>query len=373
MWRSFSRAAAMVFAAVILCGVANLNIAYAGQKLSGPFTHENLAIYFVHGESAKGPVPLTLEEALAKGSARLFETGNVQMLNVENLGDEEVFIQSGDIVKGGRQDRVLSVSLLIPPKSGTIPISAFCVEQGRWAKRGQEDATRFASASTSMPTVEAKRAVRAASIPAPDIDDLNSLAGRVPLVGDSMRRSGGTNNPQGQVWNEVAEAQRKLSDNVGAQVRSAESESSLQLALENQKLKDAQSKYVSALKIEGEKADDVVGYVVAVNGKINSAEIYSSNGLFRKMWNKQLEAGATEALSARNAPRNETPKLEAVTVFLDEAEKGKATMQNVAGDSRLEVRSAPMAMMFEAQETRGSSTAVMSERRYFHRSILSKK
>lgn len=339
-----------------------MNIAYAGQKLSGPFTHENLAVYFVHGESAKGPVPLTLEEALAKGTARLLETGNVQMLNIENLGDEEIFIQGGDIVKGGRQDRVLSVSLLLPPKSGAIPISAFCVEQGRWAARGREDPTRFASAAAALPTVESKRAMRAQHMYArSDSADSGRVAQQAPSA-----------SPQARVWREVSESQERLSRSMGQRVQAEESASSLQLTLENQKLKDAQGKYVSALKSEGDKGEDIIGYAVAVNGKLKSAEIYSSNGLFRKMWNKQLEAGATEAIGLRDAPKDATPKIEAVEAFLADAEKGKANVQAVAADAQLETRVAARVMMFEAQMPSGRSKAVASQRRYFHRSILSK-
>lgn len=362
MWRLFSRAAAMVCAAVLFSGVMTLNIAYAGQKLSGPFAYENLAVYFIHGESAKGPVPLTLEEALANGRARLFETGNVQMLNIENLGDEEIFIQAGDIVKGGKQDRVLSVSMLVPGKSGAIPISAFCVEQGRWARRGQEDPTRFASASSAMPTREGKIALRAASVPPPAGDERGERR-------DGLARAA---SPQSEVWNEVSRAQQRLHGNVGADVAHSDSPSSLHLSLENRKLKDAQAGYVSALKSAGEKQDDIVGYALAVNGKINSAEIYSSNGLFRKVWSKQLDAGATEALSLKDAPRSETPKIEAVTAFLEDAERGKASVHNVAADTRLELRQAAAAAMYETQEARGRSHAVVSERRYFHRSYLRK-
>src|SRR5262249_47160403 len=77
------------------------------MRISGPHTHENLVLFFLHGPSQPGPVPLTLEEALAKGNVHLKETGLVSELSIENTGDQEVFIQSGDIVKGGRQDRVL--------------------------------------------------------------------------------------------------------------------------------------------------------------------------------------------------------------------------------------------------------------------------
>ena len=90
-------------------------LAQAEQRISGPHVHRNLAIYLIHGRNAADAVPLTLAEALAKGSVQVAETGQVNELKIENTGAEEVFIQAGDMVKGGRQDRVLTVSLLLPP------------------------------------------------------------------------------------------------------------------------------------------------------------------------------------------------------------------------------------------------------------------
>ena len=109
--------------------------AEADKRVSGPHAHDNLAIYFIHGTSAPGPVPLTLTEALAKGLVEVVETGSVNELKIENKSDEEIFIQAGDIVKGGRQDRVLMMSLLLQPGSGQVPIASFCVEAGRWSAR----------------------------------------------------------------------------------------------------------------------------------------------------------------------------------------------------------------------------------------------
>src|ERR1044072_4712746 len=92
-------------------------------RVSGPVVHENLAIYLVHRKYAVGAVPLALAEALRKGAVKVHETGTVSELHTENLGTDEVFIQAGDIVKGGQQDRVLSVRLVLPPTSGRLPIA----------------------------------------------------------------------------------------------------------------------------------------------------------------------------------------------------------------------------------------------------------
>jgi hypothetical protein len=113
--------AAAAFATAGASGGAAL--ADQGNRISGPHSHANLAVYFVHGVSAGGAVPLTLQEALAKGQVQVVETGRVNELQIENTGSEQVFIQAGDIVKGGKQDRVLTVSFLLPANSGRLPIA----------------------------------------------------------------------------------------------------------------------------------------------------------------------------------------------------------------------------------------------------------
>src|SRR5215467_3828665 len=150
-------------------------------RLSGPLTHDNLAVYFVHGDSRQGPVPLTLQEALEKKTVEVRETGRVNELEVMNTGDEAVYIQSGDIVKGGRQDRVLTASMLLPPGSGATPIAVYCVEQNRWSGRAGESAVTFGSANALLPSRAAKLAMRAPR-PGDDRADGGSVLARQEVV-----------------------------------------------------------------------------------------------------------------------------------------------------------------------------------------------
>src|ERR1044072_9032967 len=298
-------------------------------RVSAAIVHENLAIYLVHGKSAAGAVPITHDEALAKRSMKVHETGNVNELQIENLGSEEGFIQAGDIVKGGQQDRVLSVSLVLPPKSGRLPIASFCVEQGRWSARGKEDVKTFATASASVPSREAKIAIRAPVAPALPTSYADDRPARVdprtPIIGPLLNARRDEGSRQQQVWAKVRKVQDGLSSNLGAPVQAAASQSSLQLSLENEKLKDAQDAYLKALQKEGEKADDVVGYVFAIDGKLNSAEVYPSNGLFRKMWPKLLQASITEAIGQKSSGATDpVPTNDTAQAFLTEAAKGGA-------------------------------------------------
>lgn len=317
-------------------------------RVSGPITHENLAIYLIHGTSAAGKVPLTLDEALGKRAVRVHETGNVNELTVENLGNEDVFIQSGDIVKGGQQDRALTVSLILPPKSGRVPLAAFCVEQGRWSARGKEDVKTFTTASATVPSREAKIAMKAPT----EVSDPTGRADLAPVVGAPRIRTtseSDTSTRQQQVWRKVRAIQERLSANVGAPVAAPTSQTSLQLALENEKLRDLQAAYVKALEAAASADSDVVGYVFAINGKLNSADIYPSNGLFRKMWPKLLKASATEAIGQKDDPRVDSPAADVAKAFLDEAMQGKSTEKALPANIQIETRSGDKALFFETR------------------------
>lgn len=120
-----SRLAAPSFLLALLCASAGPQAAVSSDegayRISGPYSHENLAVYLVHAQAAAEPIRplLTLSEALAAGKAVVHETGDVNQLAIENRSQaEDIYVQAGDIVKGGKQDRVLSVDLVLPPGSG---------------------------------------------------------------------------------------------------------------------------------------------------------------------------------------------------------------------------------------------------------------
>jgi hypothetical protein len=316
-------------------------------RLSGPVTHNNLAIYFVHGQSRPGPVPLTLQEALTKKTVEVRETGSVNELEVMNTGDEAVYIQSGDIVKGGRQDRVLTVSMLLAPGSGVVPIPVFCVEQQRWSGRAGESTATFGTADALLPSRAAKLAMRA---PAQDDSRGGGNRGRDTLGSDNRSPVADSVHARQQaVWNGVAAIQGELSSSLGTQVASARSRSSLQLALENEDLGAKQAEFVKGLEKSGQEDSDIIGFVAVINGKPNSAEIYPSNGLFRRMWPMLLRASATEAIKDSNGESRPVPTTADVTAFLGDAQAAHGVDQAASPTAHVNVRQSPGAAMFEAR------------------------
>jgi hypothetical protein len=203
----------------------------------------------------------------------------------------------------------LTVSLLLPPKSGRIPIASFCVEHGRWTGRAFESAGGFSTAAAVVPSHDLKLAMQA------------------PLAKDNAPSSpyGEINTRQIKVWDSVRRTQDQLSNATGADVRAQVSASSLQLALENEKLVAARDDYVKALAAAGETDGDVIGFMFAINGRLNSGDAYLSNGLFRKMWPKLLQASATEAIGHRNESNTTAPALKTVQDFIAAADAGKTS------------------------------------------------
>jgi ARG/rhodanese/phosphatase superfamily protein len=290
-------------------------------RLSGPYTHKNLSIFLIHGKNLIQETNfLTLQEALEQKKVVVYETKDVNELAIENLSNQDVFVQSGDIVKGGQQDRMMAVDLIVPPKSGRMPIAAFCVEQGRWSRRGSEQAGIFSSSTDVAATKEIKVAAKSA----------NSQAG---------------------VWENVTVTQDKLSENLSTTVNATESVSSLQLAVENRKVQESVASYTKALADIVKDKADVIGYVFAINGEVNSADVYASGALFKKLWPKLLKANAVEAIAQlRKDLKFEPTSAEHVKTFLSEAENGKASRKEVTGRVSLVTTENEKNIFFETRD-----------------------
>lgn len=335
-------------------------------RLSGPWTHDNLTIFLIHGEGrAKGKTFLVLQEALAGKKAVVHETGDVNLLHVENVSrDAEVFIQSGDIVKGGRQDRVIAFDLILPPRSGKVPVIAYCVDEARWQQRGKEAVSHFSSATAQLPSKPLKLLGGSYGQLGGQVGQLGGTgggqlgggqaggqgtrgAGQFGQLGGQFGLAGGQFGFQGGVWREVASVQQRLRMNAGAK----ETGSSLQLTLEDRKVEEAVARYVRKLSpaLEGQK--DVLGFAWAINGKVSSAEVYASGELFRKLWPKLLKASATEALAELQKGKP-VPRVTAADVracFTDAA-KGKKVEQDVTRRVRMVMRETDRNILLETQD-----------------------
>ena len=334
----------------------------SGYRLTGPYTHRNLSIYLIRraGRDA-GPIPVTLREALEQGTVKVLETGNVRQLVVRNVGGREVFIQAGDIVKGGKQDRVLTVSMIVPPKSGDIPIGAFCVEQGRWARRSGEKLAEFSGSTARLPSRAGKLAMMERANRPRTERQAPLRTGRNGLR--PLTRRGGSGDRQGRVWQSVRTMQARLSASVKSNVADRRSRSSLQLSLENDALAAALADYEKVLGDLPSRHPDTVGYVFAIGSRINSGDEFDSAGLFAKLWLRQLKAAATEALAEGAARADRPPKVPAVAAFIERAGAASAASVAMPGGNRLVTAQTAQSVFMETRRSGG---------RWVHRSFVSR-
>ena len=321
-------------------------------RVAGPYNHKNLSIFLIQGPDRwKGRTPLTLQQALGQKKVVVHETGTVQKLAIENLSpEEEVYVQFGDIVKGGNQDRVLVTDLVLPPHGGKVSIAAFCVEPGRWSRRGKEAAGWFSSSEQQLPSKDLKVAA-------------------------------GVKADQQEVWKAVGATRERLSRAaavpggaagagsgtfVAAPPPAMPASSSLALMVEAKEVRKSAEDYTKALGTTVNDKPDVVGYAFAVNGKLVGAEVYSSQSLFRGMWAKLLKAAALEAMADDEKDAKVEPvSSEAVKRFLDAAESKPSSDRAVTDRLKVLKKETDQTIVFESWDRKQAGGWV-------HRSYVAK-
>jgi hypothetical protein len=312
------------------------NPAFEDYRISSPVVRDNLAVYFIHGNGASAAAPLTLDQALAAGAVKIYESPQ-HPIAIENLSGQSVFVQLGTLLKGGLQDQVVAQSMILPPGSGRVPLDIFCIDPFRSTTRGDEDPTAFSTSGALFPWRMARLAM---------------LAGSADSKAVQLLRQSG-------IWWSIDTARSQLSAIIGEpleppqaaswqtpdirdarpQVLLREQQSpwttSLPLALENRRLAQMQQPYLDGFSGES-IGDDVIGAVFAVNGRIEGAEIYQSHELFGRIWPNLLRAYATQAIAANDATAETLPPVAAVKASLAAAQEGRARQRTA--DSQVLVR-----------------------------------
>lgn len=130
---------------VPLCTRGQLTYPLLRVAFDSAITYKHLRIIPVyHREEPRPQAPeisiLGLKEALHTGKAKVRERGDhmlfdLKTLVVDNLSDKYLLLLAGEILAGGRQDRVIARDVLVPPKTQKVEIPVFCIEEGRWSDK----------------------------------------------------------------------------------------------------------------------------------------------------------------------------------------------------------------------------------------------
>jgi hypothetical protein len=238
---------------------ANPVVEYANQvRVEKPARHGNLSLFAISVSGVEvAQVDLTLGQAVKQGLVQVTELdeSDVNRVRVRTRAKERVFVMAGEMLRGGKQDRIAGDDLILPPKSDLV-IPVFCVEHGRWAGRESGFSTGHSLAGAKV----------------------RGAAGR------GARAGGG----QGAVWSGVAEQQRAL----GAPSTTG----ALRSVHDSDAVRERMRPYLRALDDLPDNHPKASGIVAVVDGEILAADLYSSRKLFQQMWPDLLEAYVIDAL-----------------------------------------------------------------------------
>jgi len=318
-------------------------VSASGYKVLEPIRHGNLTVFPVlASKSYPTGEFLTLDEGLRSGEVVVTEYGNVRglirrhpagmtpaiqregaevnRLMLVNNSRRPLLLLAGEIVAGGKQDRVIGKDRIVPAESDPVDLSVFCVEPGRW----QATSEQF-GASGSMYGLKPGSG--------------GGVIGGTLMAQPSVRAKAMADKDQSQVWAEVRKQQSAMTVEVQNRVPAAApavaSASSYARVMENEEVKkqvDAMAKpieqnYQSLIKQLRDR--NAVGVVVAMNGRIIWADVFASTNLLEKYWPKLVRSYASEAVVTR-AKGAEVGEKQA-QAFLEDMDGRKETIESEPG------------------------------------------
>lgn len=301
LWGTFLAIPVFLLAAVSGPGSPVTAPIASDYKLLAPISHGDLTIFpVVTAKSHDTSSFLTLDEGIRSGEVVVTEVGSipgmirrqplpqsysqaeVNRLVLVNNSRRPLILLAGEVVTGGKQDRVVGKDRIVPAESDPVDLSVFCVEPGRWVA----SSTKFDTHASVM-------------------------------AQPSVRKKAMVDADQQKVWDEVASARAGFAMKVAPSAtpatngnqqvgvtRELNSTTSYAKTVENSAVKQQMDSITAPMQksyesvIKQLRNQNAVGVVVAVKGRIVWADIFASNALLSKYWPKLLESYAAESLTA---------------------------------------------------------------------------
>ena len=316
-------------AGIVPCLRAGESKAVSRYQVLAPIRNGNLTIFPVVAESSHDTEQfLTLDEGLRSGDVVVTEAGSagplvrprsghpvwnehpqtggaqVNRLVLINNSKRPLLLLAGEIVTGGKQDRIIGKDRLVPAESDPVDLSVFCVEPGRW------------------------------------VGASSKFGGIAAMVQPSVRAKAMADKDQQKVWNQVAQSRSSMAEavqGVGAATETVviEQNSSYAAAVENKVVKKqldtvaapVLQEYQSVIRQLRDR--HAVGVVVAVNGELIWADVFASSGLLEKYWPKLVRSYAAETFSQQG--KSAAVDVRAAQEFLDRQDGRRQVVESEPG------------------------------------------
>jgi hypothetical protein len=282
-------------------------------RLLDPVSYENITIFPVVSSSMQDTSPfLTLDEGLSSGEVLVSEQGaaglertrngrpvavpqynsgaSVSQLVLINRSKRPLLLLAGELVSGGKQDRIIGKDRIVPVGSEPLPLDVFCVEHGRWTGVSSQF---IASKTIVHPSVREQAAVAQDQKEVWDAVRSGTLAKAAPRA------------PVGNAGTRAREAYpaRITTESIQATIDGAAPTQAYAQIYEGGRVGASVDGFVEELKRRfdratlGLKGERVVGVVVAYGGDVAWSDIFASGELFEHYWSKLLRSYAVEAMA----------------------------------------------------------------------------
>src|ERR1041384_7976713 len=299
-------------------------------RILDPVTYENISVFPVvtsYGQDTSAF--LTLEEGLATGEVVVRERGSEEMVRgrdgrpvyipqptgasvnqlvLLNRSKRPLLLLAGELVSGGKQDRVIGKDRIVPVGAPPLPLDVFCVEHGRWTGSSQ-----FAAALTIVhPSVREKAAV----------DQKQTEVWDAVRSGTTAKAAPSAPAPQIHAYS----IQSAIDGHAHTEAYEKIYQSSAVGVSIDDFVAEVRRRFASATS--GLKGERVVGVVVAYGGEVAWSDIFASGDLFDHYWHKLLRSYAVEALA--RPPVRAVASREGASEFLRRL-NGRETMETEPG------------------------------------------
>ncbi|MGA3160745.1 MAG: DUF6569 family protein [Terracidiphilus sp.] len=316
--------------------------ASSSYKVLAPIESGNMLLFPVvraSGKSAGATPFITLDEGIKSGQVEVTEAGRargmvrqrgtigvppyrgdeVNTLVLVNNSGKPLLLLAGEIVTGGKQDRVIAKDRIVPAGSEPIDLGVFCIEPGRWTASSESFG---ASAKAPAHSFMVQPSVRERAMVAKDQQEVwNSVRGSISQMAvaaapsASVAMDGGSGGGYGysRSMGTTSYAKAMEDSSVSAKVDEAAAP-----------VMKAREQVIAQLRKEG-----AIGVVVAVRGEIVWADLFADTDLLNRYWTKLVRSYAAESLTEGGS--HAAPAVADAQRFLDAPSGGTETSEGDVG------------------------------------------
>ncbi|MCU0444220.1 MAG: hypothetical protein MUE85_04825 [Microscillaceae bacterium] len=243
----------------------NLEVDYS-QASNEKYTFQNLRLYPIRAkegfrrETTNLGYYVSLQDAISANKVLITESsrgGTVNNLLIRNLSEDTLYIMAGEILQGGKQDRVVARDMLIPPQSGRLNLPVYCVERGRWEYKGDSNDNKFKA--------------------------------YYGVANEHLRDLIDHKKSQGDIWKEVSKTNQR--DGVQSYTDAYTAH------INNRSFRDREQEYANFFLNLFKDETDVIGVIAVTGNQVIGCDMFVANRLFLREYPSLIYSYIDEALT----------------------------------------------------------------------------